>query len=37
MSLSEDLAERLLSAIIDGTYPPDAALPRRRSSPSSPP
>ncbi|KPI07581.1 GntR domain protein [Actinobacteria bacterium OK074] len=27
MSLSEDLAERLLSAIIDGTYPPDAALP----------
>ncbi|KUO22078.1 FadR/GntR family transcriptional regulator [Streptomyces dysideae] len=27
MSLSEDLAERLLSEIIDGTYPPDAALP----------
>jgi GntR family transcriptional regulator, transcriptional repressor for pyruvate dehydrogenase complex len=27
MSLSEDLAEQLLSAIIDGTYPPDAALP----------
>ncbi|WLW54919.1 FadR/GntR family transcriptional regulator [Streptomyces sp. YU58] len=27
MSLSEDLAERLLGEIIDGTYPPDAALP----------
>ncbi|MEV0220277.1 FadR/GntR family transcriptional regulator [Streptomyces sp. NPDC050704] len=27
MSLSEDLAEQLLSAIIDGTYLPDAALP----------
>ncbi|MEU1179267.1 FadR/GntR family transcriptional regulator [Streptomyces sp. NPDC005820] len=27
MSLSEDLAERLLSEIIDGTHPPDAALP----------
>ncbi|GAA2663066.1 FadR/GntR family transcriptional regulator [Streptomyces vastus] len=27
MSLSEDLAEQLLNAIIDGTYLPDAALP----------
>lgn len=27
MSLSEELAERLLSEIIDGAYPPDAALP----------
>ncbi|MER5177154.1 FadR/GntR family transcriptional regulator [Streptomyces sp. NPDC002896] len=27
MSLSDDLAEQLLSAIIDGTYPPDSALP----------
>jgi DNA-binding FadR family transcriptional regulator len=27
MSLSEDVAERLLSAIIDGTCPPDTALP----------
>ncbi|MGW1026310.1 FadR/GntR family transcriptional regulator [Streptomyces sp. NPDC002577] len=27
MSLSDDLAEQLLSAIIDGSYPPDAALP----------
>ncbi|WP_329217472.1 FadR family transcriptional regulator [Streptomyces sp. NBC_01485] len=27
MSLSEDLAERLLSEIIDGTHQPDAALP----------
>ncbi|MFG2022638.1 FadR/GntR family transcriptional regulator [Streptomyces sp. NPDC048825] len=27
MSLSEDLAEKLLNAIIDGTYLPDAALP----------
>ncbi|WP_320775990.1 FadR/GntR family transcriptional regulator [Streptomyces sp. CRN 30] len=27
MSLSEDLAERLLSEIIDGTHPPDAAFP----------
>ncbi|MFF4045229.1 FadR/GntR family transcriptional regulator [Streptomyces chartreusis] len=27
MSLSEELAERLLSEIIDGVYPPDAALP----------
>ncbi|MFJ8104501.1 FadR/GntR family transcriptional regulator [Streptomyces sp. NPDC096132] len=27
MSLSEDLAERLLSEIIDGTHPPDSALP----------
>lgn len=37
MSLSEELAERLLSEIIDGAYPPDAALPRRASSPSSRP
>lgn len=27
MPLSEDLSERLLGAIIDGTYPPDTALP----------
>jgi GntR family transcriptional regulator, transcriptional repressor for pyruvate dehydrogenase complex len=27
MSLSDDLAEQLLSAIIDGRYPPDSALP----------
>ncbi|MCX5254381.1 FadR family transcriptional regulator [Streptomyces canus] len=27
MSLSDDLAEQLLTAIIDGQYPPDSALP----------
>ncbi|MGW0731995.1 FadR/GntR family transcriptional regulator [Streptomyces sp. NPDC002851] len=27
MSLSDDLAEQLLAAIIDGQYPPDSALP----------
>ncbi|WP_369251215.1 FadR/GntR family transcriptional regulator [Streptomyces sp. R41] len=27
MSLSDDLAEQLLTAIIDGRYPPDSALP----------
>ncbi len=29
MSLSDDLAEQLLTAVIDGQYPPDSALPAR--------